>query len=74
MILSNIEAGNYAVSMYNAAGQQVMEHNLAHAGGSVTTTVDLPSNLPTGVYQLRLAGNGRNYVETVIVKQLLAFS
>ena len=68
MILNNIEAGNYAVTMYNAAGQQVMEHNLAHAGGSVTTTVDLPSNLPTGVYQLRLIGNGKNYVETVIVK------
>ena len=68
IILNNIEAGNYAVAMYNSAGKEVMVQNLAHAGGSVTTTVELPANLSTGVYQLRLAGNGRNYVETVIVK------
>ena len=68
VILNNIEAGNYAVAMYNSAGKEVMVQNLAHAGGSVTTTVELPANLSTGVYQLRLIGNGRNYVETVIVK------
>jgi len=68
IILNNIEAGNYAVAMYNSAGKEVMVQNLAHAGGSVTTTVELPANLSTGVYQLRLAGNGRNYIETVIVK------
>ena len=68
VILSNIAAGNYAIAMYNSAGQQVMLKNIEHAGGSVTTTVALPSNVPTGIYQLKLTGNGSNYVETVIVK------
>ena len=68
VILSNITAGNYAISMYNSAGQQVMMKNIEHAGGSVTSTVALPSNISTGVYLLKLTGNGNNYTETIIVK------
>ena len=66
--LSNIAAGTYALSMINANGQQVMEQSLQHAGGSVTSTVQLPSTIASGVYQLRLASNGKSYTETVIVK------
>ena len=66
--LSNIAAGTYSLSMINANGQQVMEQQLQHAGGSVTSTVQLPSTVASGIYQLRLASNGKSYVETVIVK------
>ena len=66
--LSNIAAGTYMLSMINANGQQVMEQSLQHAGGSVTSTVQLPSTIASGVYQLRLASNGKSYTETVIVK------
>ena len=65
---SNIAAGTYALSMTNANGQQVMEQSLQHAGGSVTETVQLPSTLASGIYQLRIFGNGGSYTETVIVK------
>ena len=66
--LSNIAAGTYSLSMINASGQQVMEQSLQHAGGSVTSTVQLPATVASGIYQLRLASNGKFYVETVIVK------
>ena len=66
--LSNIAAGTYMLSMINANGQQVMEQSIQHAGGSVTSTVQLPSTIASGVYQLRLASNGKSYLETVIVK------
>ena len=66
--LSNIAAGTYSLSMINANGQQVMEQLLQHTGGSVTSTVQLPASVASGIYQLRLASNGKSYVETVIVK------
>ena len=62
--LSNIAAGNYEVVLYNANGQQVMAQTLQHAGGSITTTMNLPANLPSGIYQLKIG----KFVETVIVK------
>ena len=62
--LSNIAAGNYEVVLYNANGQQVMEQSLQHAGGSITTTLNLPANLASGIYQLKIG----KFVETVIVK------
>jgi len=46
----------------------VMAKPLQHTGGSVTETVELPANIASGIYQLRLAGNGGSYIETVIVK------
>ena len=66
--LSNIAAGTYSLSMTNANGQQVMEQSIQHAGGSVTSTVQLPATIASGIYQLRLSSNGKYYTETVIVK------
>ena len=62
--LSNVAAGNYEIVLYNANGQQVMEQSLQHAGGSITTTMNLPSNLASGIYQLKIG----KFIETVIVK------
>ena len=66
--LSNIAAGTYSLSMINAKGQQVMEQPLQHAGGSVTSTIQLTSTIASGIYKLRLTGNGKTYFETVVVK------
>ncbi|MEI6184829.1 MAG: MBG domain-containing protein, partial [Bacteroidota bacterium] len=66
--MSNIAEGTYSLSMTNANGQQVMEQQLQHAGGSVTSTVQLPTAVASGIYQLRLTSNGKSYTETVIVK------
>ena len=68
LMLMNLEAGNYNLGMYNSAGQLVMAQKLQHAGGSITTNIQLSGNLPMGVYQLRLAGADNNYVQTVIVQ------
>jgi len=54
--------------MINTNGQQVMEQQLQHAGGSVTSTVQLPAAIASGIYQLILTSNGKSYVETVVVK------
>ena len=62
--LSNVAEGNYEVAMYNANGQQVMAQTLQHAGGSITSTFNLPANLASGIYQLKIG----KFVETVIVK------
>ena len=66
--LNNLMAGNYSVTMYNSAGQQIMLKNIAHKGGSATATVTLLANVSTGLYQLELSGSSKNYFETVIVK------
>ncbi len=62
--LSNVAVGNYEVVLFNANGQQVMAQSLQHAGGSITTTMNLPANLQSGIYQLKIG----KFVENVIVK------
>ena len=68
IFLSNIAAGNFTIDMYNLTGQQIMSENIVHSGGSMTSKLPLPSNISSGIYQLKLSGNGNTFVETVIVK------
>ncbi len=51
---TNLTKGNYAVRIFNAAGQQVYTQRVAHQGGAITQTIQLPAGLQAGLYNLRM--------------------
>lgn len=64
--MSNIEKGIYTLTLYNAAGQQVMSRKIVHNGGNATEGIDLPA-IATGVYGITLRGNGLNIQQTILI-------
>jgi uncharacterized repeat protein (TIGR02543 family) len=52
-------AGKYQLKLYNNAGQQIQSNNLNHAGGNGTQTIQIPSGLARGAYQLEISLAGK---------------
>ena len=63
-----LKRGLYIVNVFNTAGQQVYTKQLNHNGGFVTLSIQLPASLKTGIYNLRLAGDGVKLIKTFIVQ------
>ena len=66
--LSNLSAGNYEVVLYNANGQQTILQSLQHAGGSITTTLNMPANISPGIYKLVISSYNKLYTSKMIVE------
>lgn len=58
----NVKQGQYTVKVMNGAGQQVYSQRLIHQGGSMTQTVELPSSVKPGIYNMMVTGD--NYRES----------
>jgi hypothetical protein len=65
--MENVDKGSYALSIYNNAGQLMMNRTIVHEGGSATQTVHL-SNVSAGTYQLSIVGKSIKITKTVLVK------
>jgi ELWxxDGT repeat protein len=65
--VSNVEKGNYSVTLFNQLGQQVMNKTINHIGGSSNQTVEL-GILASGVYELRLS-NGTTVITQKLIKE-----
>jgi hypothetical protein len=65
--MENVEKGSYALSIYNNAGQLMMNRTIVHKGGSATQTVHL-GNLSAGSYQLSIVGKDVKASKTVMVE------
>ncbi len=66
--LNNLPAGRYNVSLYNAAGQKVLDRVFDHAGNAATQQVMLPANISKGTYLVKLF-NETTYITTKIMVQ-----
>jgi hypothetical protein len=66
--LANIDAGQYAISLYSNAGQKVFTRSLNLTNGSVTETINLPESLGHGLYFLQLT-NGEMRINKQIIVQ-----
>ncbi|HEY6503027.1 MAG TPA: T9SS type A sorting domain-containing protein [Chitinophagaceae bacterium] len=64
----NVKQGQYTVKVLNSAGQQVYTQRLNHQGGSMTQTVDLPSSVKPGVYNMVISGDGYREAKMFIVQ------
>lgn len=61
-------AGNYTTELYNMAGQKIYTTNVMHTGGNSTQHIHIPSNLPTGNYQLKIMNeNGSTQTTTILL-------
>jgi hypothetical protein len=65
--MSNLEKGNYSVTLFNQLGQQVLNRVINHNGGSSNQTVEL-GTLASGVYELRLS-NGQTVITQKLIKE-----
>ena len=66
--LNNLTTGIYTLTMFTADGQQVLEQNIAYTGESLSTTIQLPVTIATGIYQVNLSGTNKKFNEMVLVK------
>jgi len=64
--LKDLKKGTYFVRILNNEGQQLFSAQIKHGGGSVTQTMEIKNNLPTGIYQLQVSGAGINLTEKLV--------
>jgi len=65
--LNNLSAGSYTALLYNSAGQQVLNKNIEHAGGSSGQLIALPPAVRSGAYILKLFSKTAQYTVRVVV-------
>jgi hypothetical protein len=51
------DKGQYMLQVFNTSGQQVYSKGVVHPGGSVSQSVELPSSLKTGVYNMMISSD-----------------
>lgn len=66
--LNKLEKGNYVLRLINSKGQEVHQFSLQHAGGYLYRSVELPSNIPVGIYYLLMTGNEVMFRSALIVQ------
>lgn len=65
---SNIAAGNYVLEVYNAAGKQVWQTKIQHAGGSWKYNINLPQSLAKGLYTVKISNQTVNLKANIIIE------
>ncbi len=60
-VLINNNPGQYTLKIATAGGQEVYSKRINHQGGSMTQTLELPSGVKPGVYNITISG--ANYRE-----------
>jgi hypothetical protein len=65
---SNFVKGQYTINVYSATGQEVYTQAWSHSGGSTTETIQLPSTIRKGMYQLVVSNDENKFMKTFIVQ------
>ncbi len=52
--LSNLNKGNYTISVYNTIGQLVYSKSLSYGGQSTSLSIQLPTSVAKGIYRVSL--------------------
>ena len=47
---SDLDRGNYKISIFGANGQEIYKQQIKHSGGTISQTIELPSTIGKGVY------------------------
>jgi hypothetical protein len=65
---NNQQAGRYSIRLVNNAGQEVYKNVLQHAGGSASQSINMPSAITRGIYQLQvIAPDNTTQVQKLII-------
>lgn len=63
-----LDKGQYTVRVMSVNGQQVYAKSMTHAGGAVTSSIELPSTVKPGMYTLQIAGGSTVINKSFIVR------
>jgi hypothetical protein len=66
--LSNVKRGQYNLRVINTAGQDIFKQIINNQSSSLTQTLDLPSTVKPGVYNLVVTGDDYRESKTFIVQ------
>jgi hypothetical protein len=66
--MNNLQKGNYSVLLFNPAGQQVSRFQVNVANDIITQTLQLPSSVKPGVYNLLISNGALKLTKTFIVQ------
>ncbi|MBI5372500.1 MAG: T9SS type A sorting domain-containing protein [Sphingobacteriales bacterium] len=58
----------FRLALYNSSGSEVFRTRLDHPGGNAAQTVELPAQLPAGIYYLRLSGNSLQKSSRLVIQ------
>jgi len=65
---SNIDKGNYNISMFNSMGQKVFGSTVQHSGGNATKMIELPNAMAPGVYEVLISGGDNVKINLRVTK------
>jgi hypothetical protein len=65
---TNMEKGIYYAELFTTGGQKIYSGTINHAGGSASETLQLPTNIASVLYQLRIKGNANVFSRSLILK------
>jgi hypothetical protein len=54
--------------VFNSTGQEVFTQQVVHTGGSVTQSLQLPSSLRTGIYNVQLSGTDVKWNKALVIE------
>jgi hypothetical protein len=66
--LSNVRRGQYDLRVINTAGQDIFKQRISTQGSTLTQTIDLPSTVKPGVYNLVVTGGDYRETKMFIVQ------
>jgi Secretion system C-terminal sorting domain len=66
--LSNVKRGQYTLRVINTAGQDIFRQSINNQSSSLTQTLDLPSTIKAGVYNMIITGSDYRETKTFIVQ------
>ena len=66
--INNLDKGNYSILMFNHMGQQVSQFQVSLSNETTTQTLQLPSSLKPGVYNLLISNGALKLTKTFIVQ------
>ena len=65
--LSNVRSGQYDLRVVNVSGQDVLKQRINSQGSTMTQTIDLPTTIAPGVYNMIITGADYRETRTFIV-------
>jgi hypothetical protein len=66
--MSNIKRGNYTLRVINTAGQEIFRQVINNQSSNITQTLDLPSTIKAGVYNMVINGDSYRQTRTFVVQ------
>jgi hypothetical protein len=66
--LSGMKEGKYFLRVINSTGQEIYSKNIINQGGFISQSLELPSQIKTGIYNIVVTGDQYKISKSFIVQ------